>query len=36
VPICFSDEETFLDRGPTRTLVLLVGYSVGYYCFSNV
>ena len=29
VPICFADEETFLDRGPKKTLVLLAGYSLG-------
>jgi hypothetical protein len=28
--------ETFLDRGPKKTLVLLAGYSLGKYCFSNV
>jgi hypothetical protein len=29
VPICFADEEKFLDRGPKKMLVLLAGYSLG-------
>jgi hypothetical protein len=29
MPICFADEELFLDRGPNKTVVLLAGYSLG-------